>query len=87
MIEQKKRPDKRGNLTARDEKMLDLICRYHDLGVVAEELGIEEGTITSRLYWIRKKRKEWQRNIDILNKADRKCPRLKKLLATRELKR
>ena len=92
-----RREDKRGNLTKRDEKMFELICRYHDLDLVADELNehkkelgfkkdISGGTIRARLYWIREKRKEWQRNINVVNNAQKMCKRLDKLLTSRDLK-
>jgi len=79
--------EKRGNLRTRDLKMFDLLCRYHDVDLVADKLGIEASSVYSRIDWIREKEKDWQWNINTLNNAKKKCNRLKKLLETGELKK
>lgn len=77
----------RGNLTERDLRMFDLVCKWHDLRLVGGELSMSEDAINQRFYWIRKKRKQWQRNVNILNSAEKKCKRLEKLLTPKELKK
>ena len=72
-------------LTKRDLAMFKLICQM-ELSLVADKLKMDVGAIYSRLHWIRQKRKEWQRDINRLNNADRMCPKLKKLLTLGDLK-
>jgi len=74
------------DLTERDRKMFDLTCQM-ELPLVADRLGISLDAVHARYYWIRKKRKQWQRNVNILNNADRKCNKLKKLLTSSDLKK
>lgn len=74
-------------LTDRDLKMFDLICKYWDTGLVAQELNMTVDAIHQRFYWIRKKREQWQHDINRLNNAERKCKRLKKFLTPRKLKK
>lgn len=72
-------------LTKRDLEMFKLTC-HMALPLVAEKLGMTVEAIHARYYWIRKKRKEWQHNINILNNAEKMCPKVKKMLTTTDIK-
>lgn len=73
-------------LTNRDLKMFKLSCQM-ELPLVALKLDISLDTIHQRYYWIRKKRTEAQRLVNIINNAEKMCPKLKKLLTPSDLKR
>ena len=75
------------SVTERDKRMFELVCKYIDTKFIAEKLGVAPDTIYQRFRWLRKKREEWQRNVNILNNAERKCKRLKKMLTSRNLKK
>lgn len=73
-------------LSKRDLEMFKLSCQM-ELALVADRLNMSLEAVHQRYYWIRQKRKEWQRNINILNNAEKMCPKLKKLLTPTDLKR
>lgn len=73
-------------ITDRDQEMFKLTCRM-ELKMVAKQLGVSYNTLKSRYAWIRNRRVEWQRNINILNNADKMCGKLKKLLTKGNLKK
>jgi len=73
-------------LTKRDLEMLKMACQM-ELPLVADRLDMTLSAVHARFYWIRKKRKEAQKFINILNNAERMCPKLKKLLTPAELRK
>ena len=73
-------------LSKRDLKMFDLTCEM-ELPLVAERLAITLDTVHQRYHWIRKKRKEAQKIVNICNNADKKCSRLKKFLTSSDLQK
>lgn len=73
-------------LTKRDLKMFDLTCEM-ELPLVADRLDMSLDAVHQRYLWVRKKRKQAQKIVNICNNADKKCSRLKKFLTSSDLKR
>lgn len=55
--------------------------------MVANELNISRGALDSRFAWIRKKRIQWQSDINRIVAAERMCGKLRALLTPRTEKR
>lgn len=66
-------------LTERDEKMLRMCCEM-DVQLVAQRLGVKTSTIYSRLAWLRKKKEENRKFVNMLLNYEKMCSKLKKLL-------
>jgi hypothetical protein len=66
-------------LSERDVKMMKMTCQM-EIQLVAERLSLKASTIHSRYDWLRKKRVECQKFINVLNAMEKNCPKLKKLL-------
>lgn len=73
-------------LNKRDLKMFDLTCEM-ELTLVAVRLGMSLDAVHQRYHWIREKRKEAQRFVNICNNAERKCSKLRKLLTSSGLRK
>lgn len=75
-----------GNITKRDEKMLKLCCEM-EIPIVAARLGISENAVHQRFAWLRRKRVEWRRNLNIVLNAEKVCGRVRKMLTPNKLKK
>jgi len=73
-------------LTKRDLRMFKLSCQM-ELSMVAIELEISRAALDSRFAWIRKKRTEWQNNINRIVAAEKMCGKLRALLTPRTEKK
>ena len=71
-------------LTKRDLQMLKMTCEM-ELPLVAERLEMKLDAVHQRYYWIRQKRREAQKFVNICNNAEKICPKLRKLLITQDL--
>lgn len=66
-------------LTERDLKMFKLCCQMEP-SMAAIELEISRAALDSRFAWIRKKRVQWQRDLNRILAAEKMCGKLRRVL-------